>query len=374
MVIDVHVPRAVAPERLPAVVGHEERRAEHVDAAVVLRVDPDLAEIERSRLERAHLLPRLSAIVGPENPAVLVLVRQVDDVRVLPVDVDADAADVAGGQAALDARPRSRGVGRLVQPAARSAAVETVRLALPLVGRRVERVRIARIHGDVDEPRVLVDELRVGPRLPAVGRLEQPALPVRAEQVAGRRDIDDVGVCRVNDDAADVLRVGEPHEGPRRAAVGRFVDAVAPRRALAVVRLAGADPDDVRVGARDGDVADRRRAEVVEDRRPRRSAVHRLPHAAGGRADVDRVGMAFVDRDVVDAPAGDGGTDRAPLEIRGEWGSGEREREKEGEEHGADSSGKGRKAERQKGRKAGERVAETAIDVPGGRVADCVLP
>ena len=121
------------------------------------------------------------------------------------------------------------------------------------------------IHDDVGEAGVVVDELGVRPGLAAVGRLVEPALRVRSEQMPDRRDVDDVRVLRVDDDAADALGFLQPDVHELLAAVGGLVDAGAERRALAVVRLAGADVDDVRVRRRERDVADRRHRILVED-------------------------------------------------------------------------------------------------------------
>ena len=79
----------------------------------------------------------------------------------------------------------------------------------------------------------------------------------------------------------------QAHVRPGLAAVGRLVDAVADRDAVARPRLAGADPDRLRVGRIDGDGADRLHRLLVEHRLERGAAVDRLPHAAAGGADVD---------------------------------------------------------------------------------------
>ena len=94
-------------------------------------------------------------------------------------------------------------------------------------------------------PVSVVDLQHLLPGRAAVGRLVDAALAAGPEERAGRRDEHDVVVDRIDDDAVDVPRLAQPHVAPRLAAVGRLVDAVAPRRALAVVRFAGADPDEV---------------------------------------------------------------------------------------------------------------------------------
>ena len=75
---------------------------------------------------------------------------------------------------------------------------------------------------------------------------------------------------------------------PGLAAVGRFVDAVADRNAVARPRFARADPDVLRVLRIERDRADRLHRLLVEDRPVMRSAVFRFPNAAAGRADEER--------------------------------------------------------------------------------------
>ncbi len=130
-----------------------------------------------------------------------------------------------------------------------------------------------------------------------------------------RGDVHDVRVRRIDDDATDGARILEPHVRPGLAAVGALVDAVAPARALARVRLAGAHPHREGRRGRDGHGADgHHRVHVVEDGRPRRAVVGALPEPAAGGGDVDRVGLALhpCDGDVVDAAAGVHGADGPP--------------------------------------------------------------
>ena len=138
----------------------------------------------------------------------------------------------------------------------------------------------------------------------------------RAE-VAKRSDEDDRRISRMDRDAPDVLRGREPHVRPRVAAVERAVDAVAPRRALPVVRLSRSHPDDARIARRNRNVADRRGPSVaVEHRRPRRPVVGRAKDAAARGPDEDRSGSGGDRLDVVDAATERGGPDRTPRERR----------------------------------------------------------
>jgi hypothetical protein len=221
-----------------------------------------------------------------------------------PRDVERDAPVGARRQAgAADLRPRPAAVDGLPQCAAGTAAVEAAAAPAPLVARRVQDVGVRRIDRDVGEPGVLVDEFDLVPGLAAVGGLEDAALRVRAEQMAGRRDIDRVGLLRINYDARDRLRLLQADVREGLSAVDRLVDAVAERRRLAVVRLARADVDDVRIGRMDRDVADRCAAVGLEHRRERGAVVVRLEHAARRVADVDDVRIRLGHRDIVDASA-----------------------------------------------------------------------
>ena len=108
--------------------------------------------------------------------------------------------------------------------------------------------------------------------------------------------------------------VASPIPGIGPAAVNRLVDAVAPRRALAVVRLAGADPDEVGVALRHRDVADRHQSLALELRLERRAVVDRLPHPAVRGADVEDGRVRFVHGQVGDAAGHRGRTDRTEMQ------------------------------------------------------------
>src|SRR5207244_4737274 len=125
----------------------------------------------------------------------------------------------------------------------------------------------------------------------AVGGLEQAALLVRPPDVAQGGDVDGLGILGVDDDLADVLRVAQAHVLPGLAAVGRFVDAVAPGDAIAGVGLAGADPDDVGVRLRHGDAAEADARLMVEDGGEGVAGVAGLPQAARGGGDVHDAGV-----------------------------------------------------------------------------------
>ena len=152
------------------------------------------------------------------------------------------------------------------------------------------------------------------PVAPAVLRPEHAPLGVRAEGVAQRRDVHEVGFLRMDLDPADVAGVGEPHVRPRLPAVGRLVDAVAVDDVDPDRRLAGAGVDHVGVRRGHGERADGGRAEVaVRDVLPVRAAVGRLPHAAGHGAEVEHHRLGRMPGDGHHAAAA-GRADTAPAE------------------------------------------------------------
>src|SRR6185436_8769729 len=98
--------------------------------------------------------------------------------------------------------------------------------------------------------------------------------------------------------------------------------------------FAAAGVDDVGIGGRDGDRADRAARLVVEDRRPDAAGVGRFPDAAVVDADVEDVRLAG-DADGGDGAAAAEGADVAPAELleegRVEVGGGADGEEEDGE-------------------------------------------
>src|SRR5689334_24327152 len=97
------------------------------------------------------------------------------------------------------------------------------------------------------------------------------------------------------DDAADVLALAQPHVRPGSAAVLGLVDAIAPGCAALIVVFTGADPKDLRITRRDGDVADRCGSLMIEDWLPGRAAVRCLPHSTRCRRDVEKLTESLSD-------------------------------------------------------------------------------
>src|SRR5690606_31571653 len=204
----------------PAIVRDVNLDAEHVDATVVGGIDADLAEVHRARVDVRHLAPRHPRVVRAVGAALgFVLDTGVQDVRVGAVDVHADAAERAFGDALGQLGPRAAGVAGLVHRAAGAAAVEAPGRAPALVGGRVDYLVVGRVHDELGRAGVLVHEEDVNPGEAAVGRLEHAAFLARAPETAERRHVDGVVVDRVHDDAGNVPALAEAHVRPGLAAV-----------------------------------------------------------------------------------------------------------------------------------------------------------
>src|SRR5690606_34189462 len=135
--------------------------------------------------------------------------------------------------------------------------------------------------------RVLVAIQHARPRRAAVGAAIDAALLVRRAVLAERAGENDVAVRRMHTHAREVARLAQSDVRQCLAAVRRAIEAVARLDVAAQLRLARADVDDVRIRRAHCDRADRCRIDlVVGDGLPGRAAVHRLPEAAAGGAEV----------------------------------------------------------------------------------------
>ena len=212
-------------ERLAAVGRSERARVERIHRVLVVRVGEHVRVVERALPDRprgVHELPRRARVVGAEEAAVFVLDERVDATGVGAGDGDADLADEPRRQPRIagDFAPRLAAVGRLEQPAGRSAARHLILDAIRLPHRREHDVRIPAIDLDVDGAGLVVAEQHLLPRLAAVGRLEHAALVARRAVLSEVGDEDDVRVGGVNADLRDRVRVGEADVRPRLAGVG----------------------------------------------------------------------------------------------------------------------------------------------------------
>src|SRR5579864_1534460 len=129
-----------------------------------------------------------------------------------------------------------------------------------------------------------------------------------------------IGVPRVDGEGGDLLAIAQAEMRPCFAGVGGFVDSVAGGEIGPLQTLAARDVDDVGVGWRDGDRADRLRGLAVEDGGPGTAVVIRLPDAAIDLPHVKDIGLAGNARGGA-SPAATKGADGAPVKIAEEIGA-----------------------------------------------------
>ena len=130
----------------------------------------------------------------------------------------------------------------------------------------------------------------------------------------GDRDEKAIGIARVNRHLRNLLAVAQPEMRPGRAGIGGLVDAVADRQIGTMQSLTAGDVDDVRVGGRNFNGADRAGRLLIEDRLPGPPEVVGLPDSAVHRADVEDVRLAGNARDGARAATAKW-TDVAPLHL-----------------------------------------------------------
>ena len=335
-----------------AVQGRRVARGQEVRFVRVVRGRDDPGVVVRplhQRVVAAREFPSRAGVVRAPEHAVLfvergeLLVGTRFDERVEPAGVrrghgQRDLPPGRGGEAvSREALPGVPGVAAHEDAAARAAALPAPgpHPHLPHPGEQEPRVR--RADHDFGGAGVLVHEEDALPGGAAVLGAEDAALRLRAVEVAERRHPGGVRVVGVGRDPGDAPGGLEPGVGPGVAAVRGAVHPVAQRDIAADVGLAGARPDDLRVGGGDGEGADREHRLVVEDRGPADAAVPAAEDPSGGGAEVVGVRVA---RDAVDG--GDPVPHRADvapaqggeLLLGGGRGgrSAERERGREGEE------------------------------------------
>src|SRR5207237_732449 len=119
VVVGVDAGGAVVAKTPAAVAGNMQGDAEHIDAPLIGRIDPTLAEVERPRAKVVYLCPGVTPVFGAKNPARVDRARgsgllAVDGANVGLVGLDdgVDNARIAAGngQAAAAERPVGQAV------------------------------------------------------------------------------------------------------------------------------------------------------------------------------------------------------------------------------------------------------------------------
>src|SRR5213078_2332509 len=113
--------------------------------------------------------------------------------------------------AAFQFLPRFSGIRCLPNSTTWASAVESPGSAAPLVRRGIECLGVRRIHYEIGESRVLIDELDIVPGRTTVRRFVKTTLFVGAKQVTQHSYVNDVWVFRINYDPRNRLRIAQPH-------------------------------------------------------------------------------------------------------------------------------------------------------------------
>ncbi len=110
--------------------------------------------------------------------------------------------------------------------------------------------------------------------------------------MAKDRDEQPIRVARIDDNLRNLLAVAQAQMRPSLPGIRRLVDSVARGQVGPWQTFAAADVDDIRIGGRDCNRADRSGRLVVKDRLPRPPVIGCLPHAAVAHADVEDIRLA----------------------------------------------------------------------------------
>ncbi|MBA7672064.1 hypothetical protein ES703_80235 [subsurface metagenome] len=248
-----------------------------IDILVVVGIDPDLVEgisgfSTDIVLNSIHLLPCPACVVCPVNftadlsflrlqaaPAVLFLFflgwfaqvavfhHCVNDIRILPVYIQADSADFLFRKALLELIPCPAAVCRLVDPASRTAGLEVPGVSLFIVGCGVQHLRVIPVDGQVDNAHFFIDVKNFLPGFPSVRGLEHSTLFIVGKKMSLCGHVHDIWICGVDFDPSDMVCVFQSHVFKRFAAVNGFIDSVTPVRAPGRGVLSCSHPEDIRI-------------------------------------------------------------------------------------------------------------------------------
>jgi hypothetical protein len=175
-----------------------------------------------------------------------------------------------------------------------AAGVEVIGVAVERPGSSDDFIWVVRVDDHIGDAGAVVDVEDLLPGLTAVHRAEYAALFVGEPHIAHRAGVDDVGVGGVDNHAVDMAGGLQAHVLPRFTAVEAFINTTAVVGRVARVALAGAYPDDVRVGVGNGYGADTEVLLVVKNRLETDASVAAHPYAATGRAYVEVVAVGGV--------------------------------------------------------------------------------
>ena len=262
--------------------------------------------------------PAFALVIGSIDfaPHPAVVADEIQNIRIGGRDGDAHPANLlTGGKPLGQKLPRLARVGRLVDSAAGTGDDIIPSLPVALPGNGIQGLVVGGVDGDFHHADLLGDVEDLLPCLATVTGLEDAALLVVGVLVAEGSDIHDVIILRVDEDAADVVSVVEPHVLPCAPRVGRLEYTRPGNRTARHVRLAGTDPDQVRILVGYRDDRDRGSRLALKDRFPSRAVVDGLPEITGAGAAVEGRLTLFDRPNAFDLSALDPGANSRPLDI-----------------------------------------------------------
>jgi len=147
MKVDVDLLCTVSAKGLPSIIRDVQLDAGHINALVVIRINPNLTEIHRARIGIAHLRPGCASIFRTIHAALFcVFDSGVHDVWIAAIDIKPYPSHGAFGNAFREFSPRAPGIRGLIDRAAIATSVKAPRRAATLIGRRVNDFVIRRVH------------------------------------------------------------------------------------------------------------------------------------------------------------------------------------------------------------------------------------
>src|SRR5437879_7766553 len=183
----------------------------------------------------------------------------------------------------------------------------------PLIGGSVENVRIGRIYRHIHNAGVFANGKNGFPGVPAIGSFVEPTIAAGSPQRSFRGDKYNFAVPRIDDDAANVLRLFQPKVFPVLAAVVGAINAIAVSHAALAVTFTRAHPHYRRIVGIERHPADGIRTFFVEDGRPCSAVVGSLPDSAGRNSDVVLHLVFMIHRKSDHAPGSCGRTNQPEL-------------------------------------------------------------
>jgi hypothetical protein len=268
--------------------------------------------IQVARVDRGDLLVvHCSHLVGRQSLTgarasgygLLIIDERIDRVGCVWRDGHSDPAYILSvGKSAPEFLPCIAAIGAFVQTRAVAALEEIPSTPVALPHRSVEHTGVARVHGEIDRPGLIVGLQYVFPSGTTIVGAINAALFIPRIQMSYRSRVDAVRIRWVNQYSADVVAFMKSFVHPRFAAVFGFEDSRSGVAGSARVRLTGAQPNGLAI-ATHGDVADDDCAFLVEQRRPCFAHVFRAPQAAGGESDIQSSWFVVDTGDVYDASA-----------------------------------------------------------------------